>query len=192
MKKTPRVFEISWSANNTPTHSGQFLPGSEWVGAGEGVATVKLDGTACLVEGGQLFARYDAKHGKTPPADFRPAQPDPDPVSGHWPGWVPVTDDPKFKHHREAFSAAGGGLEDGTYELLGPKVQGNPYGLTAHVLERHGARVVQAPDRSLEGLMALVQAIQPAEGIVFHHPDGRMAKVTAEEFGIPWKPKRRG
>ncbi len=68
----------------------EVVPGAEWVIAGEGVATRKWDGTAVLVRDGRLFARYDAKRGKTPPAGWEAAQ-EPDPVTGHWPGWIEAT-----------------------------------------------------------------------------------------------------
>ena len=71
----------------------EVVPGAEWVLAGEGVATRKWDGTACKIADGLLYKRFDAKAGKEPPLDFEPAQPEPDPVSGHWPGWVPVGPD---------------------------------------------------------------------------------------------------
>jgi hypothetical protein len=29
------------------------------------------------------------------------------------------------------------------------------------------------------------------EGIVFHHNDGRMAKIKCRDFGIPWPPQRK-
>lgn len=45
----------------------EVVPGAEWVLAGEGVATRKWDGTSCLVRGGRLYRRYDAKKGRTPP-----------------------------------------------------------------------------------------------------------------------------
>lgn len=191
MKKVPRVFNLEWEGQ-TARHLGGYRPECEWVGAGEGVATIKLDGTACLVEAGQLFARYDAKHGKTPPPDFRPAQPDPDPSTGHWPGWVVVSaENPRYKHHWAAWVAIDGWLDAGTYELCGPHFQSNPYGLERDVFERHGARVIDAPDRTLDGLRRLVESIQPNEGIVFHDPvNHRMAKVCADEFGIRWKSAR--
>lgn len=79
------------------------VEGAEWVLAGEGRPTRKWDGTSCLVRDGILFKRYDAKRGKTPPAGFEPAQPEPDPVSGHWPGWIAVRDDePSDRWHIEA------------------------------------------------------------------------------------------
>ena len=27
------------------------------------------------------------------------------------------------------------------------------------------------------------------EGIVWHHPDGRMVKIKARDFGLPWPPR---
>ena len=118
----------------------EVVPGAEWVLAGEGVATQKIDGTACLVKGGRLYKRYDAKRGKTPPADFEPAQ-DPDPITGHWPGWLPVSDESSDRWHREAWDFMGP-VANGSYELVGPKVQGNPEGVERHMLVLHGAAVL--------------------------------------------------
>ncbi len=102
----------------------------------------KFDGTSCLVKNGELYKRYDAKHGKTPPEGFVPAEEAPDVNTGHWPGWLKVSDAaPEDRWHREAF--AGRNFADGTYELVGPKVQGNKYGKTAHELIRHGSVVVE-------------------------------------------------
>ena len=51
----------------------EVVPGAEWVIAGEGEATQKMDGTCCLVKDGKLFKRYEVKRGRTPPDDFVPA-----------------------------------------------------------------------------------------------------------------------
>jgi hypothetical protein len=64
----------------------EVVPGAEWVlNGGEGVATVKWDGTCCRITDrgshSTIWKRYDAKHGKTPPAGFEPAQA-PDPANG--------------------------------------------------------------------------------------------------------------
>src|SRR6476469_4925617 len=83
----------------------EVVPGTEWVLAGEGVATRKWDGTSCLVRNGELWKRYDAKKGRTPPGGFEPAQ-EPDPVTGHHPGWVPVGDGQDDIYHREAWAGA--------------------------------------------------------------------------------------
>lgn len=160
----------------------EVVPGAEWVQAGEGVATVKWDGTCCMVRDGKLYKRYDAKHGKTPPPDFEPAQ-EVDTVTGHLPGWVPVRDDdPASRWHREAFDSS---LPDGTYELVGPKVQGNPYHLETHKLHPHGADVFSNVPTDFDGLKDYLGHM-PIEGIVWHHPDGRMVKIKRRDFGYSW------
>lgn len=44
----------------------EVTPGAEWVIAGEGVAARKFDGTCCMVKGGKLYRRYEARV-KNPP-----------------------------------------------------------------------------------------------------------------------------
>lgn len=175
----------------------EVVPGAEWVLAGEGVATRKFDGTSCLIRDGILFKRYDAKAGRTPPEGFEPAQPNPDPVSGHWPGWVPILDGPEDSHHRDAwefgyaYTGEEGGmtipLTDGTYELCGPKVQGNPDGFPRHVLVAHGKAELPDAPRDFEGIKSYL-AERNIEGIVWHHPDGRMVKIKKRDF---FKPEKR-
>ena len=163
----------------------ELVPGAEWVAAGEGVATRKWDGTCCLVRDGHLYKRYDAKRGKTPPVGFEPAQ-EPDPVTGHWPGWILVTNAPDNwnapdeRWHREAFK---GDEPNGTYELCGPKVQGNPEGFDTHRLIPHGVERLDDAPRTFEELKAYLTE-RTMEGIVWHHPDGRMVKIKAKDFGI--------
>jgi hypothetical protein len=167
----------------------EVVPGAEWVTEGEGTATRKWNGTCCKVENRVLFKRYDAKHGKTPPPDFIPAQ-DPDPVTGHWPGWVPVGNGPNDRWFLEAITKTtniGTPMvvppPDGTYELVGPKVNGNPEGVNEHALIPHGnVRYLDAP-RDFDGLHKFL-AMHDIEGLVWHHPDGRMVKIKARDFGI--------
>lgn len=161
----------------------ELVPGAEWVQAGEGIATRKIDGTSCLVREGKLYKRYDAKHGKKPPEGFEPAQPEPDPITGHWPGWLAVGDGPEDRWHREALEIPGK-PGDGTYELVGPKVQRNTEKLARHCLMRHGTEVVNAPRTFQELKVWLSEHVM--EGIVWHHPDGRMVKIKAKDFGLKW------
>lgn len=169
----------------------EVVPGAEWVLAGEGIATRKFDGTCCMVRDGKLYKRYDAKQGKTPPPNFEPAQ-DYDEITGHMPGWVPVGDGPEDRWFREAFAVGEfavtndvfvGPIQDGTYELCGPKVQGNPEGFDRHVLVQHGAAICDAAPRDFAGLRAFFDEWD-IEGVVWHHPDGRMVKIKAKDFGI--------
>lgn len=164
--------------------------GADWVAAGQGTATRKFDGTCCMVRGGQLFKRYDAKQGKQPPANFEPAQ-DYDPITGHMPGWLPVGDGPEDKHHRQAWENQKDYIGDGTYELCGPKVQANPeaafvtaeVGEGMHLLIRHGVHLIGDCPRDFAGLRNYLE-VNDIEGIVWHHDDGRMVKIKAKDFGI--------
>lgn len=173
MKKIISLFKRDYEG----THKvfNEVVPGAEWVVNGEGVATQKFDGTCCMVKNGVLYKRYDAKKGKEAPFGFIAAQ-DPDPVTGHWPGWVEVGNGNEDKWHREAFD----NQSDGTYELCGPKVQGNPEGLSKHRLIRHGAIEVFAP-RDYESLKEWFKD-KNIEGIVWHHADGRMVKIKKKDF----------
>ena len=169
----------------------EVVPGAEWVLSGEGVATRKYDGTCCMVKAGKLYKRYDCKKGKKPPEGFEPAQ-DPDPVTGHWPGWIEVSmTRPDDKYHCEALIDSttdygmGSPLPDGTYELCGPKIQGNPDHFLTHVLLRHGRRQFPGgdPPRTFAELKEWFRG-KDIEGIVWHHPDGRMVKIKKKDFGL--------
>src|SRR4029077_11262011 len=120
----------------------EVAPGCEWVLAGEGIATRKWDGTACLVRDGKLYKRMDWDAGKGPaPAVWFHHDDDPNQRSGH--GWYPVGDGPEDWMHRLASLA---GLADGTYELCGPKVGKNPERMEQYALIAHGdMKIINAP-----------------------------------------------
>lgn len=158
-----------------------------WVIRGEGVATEKLDGTniRLTVRSGQLV-RIEKRRN---PTKAQKAQ-------GITNGWYVDThpDDPSDEWIREA--AANTSVSDwwdGEYpcEALGPKIQGNPLGLVSHI----AVRLSDAPtipivgDMSFDHIREWVLNLDsvyspghPAEGIVFHHPDGRMAKIKRKDF----------
>lgn len=204
MKKTPIVFLMDYEKDQiTPN----VRPGCEWVVQGQGVATVKFDGQAALWKEGRLWKRYDRKLTKQaqsrynrgldlgpvrmelfkdPPEGFVPCEAAPDPVSFHWPGWVPVSaDNPADKWFMEALATLVDPQEGQTYELVGPSLALNIYGLERHALWRHGQEVADLPDRSFEAIGAFL-AQHNIEGLVFHHPDGRMAKIRRKDFKLFW------
>jgi hypothetical protein len=163
----------------------EIVPGAEWVLAGAGVATRKWDGACCRIKDGILWKRYE---GKRPPIDFEAAQ-EPDPITGHSAGWVRCKiDEPAdrwfweaFALHCEEFSHKS---KDGSYELVGPRINGNPDKIDTHVLIRHGADRIHTPlELTFEGIKAFLSTAG-VEGIVWHHPDGRMVKIKAKDFGI--------
>lgn len=176
MKKIISLFQRNYDGDRLVRD--EVVPGAEWVLSGEGVPTRKFDGTCCMVKAGILYKRYDCKEGTSPPLGFMPAQ-DPDPVTKHWPGWLPVGSGPQDQYHREAFH---GDEAEGTYELCGPKVQGNPEKFETHVLIAHGKDILIAP-RTFETLKSFL-SVNDIEGIVWHHEDGRMVKIKKKDFGI--------
>ncbi len=178
MKKIPTIFVRDMSkqpALVTP----EWKAGCEWVRDGEGVPTIKNDGTCCLIRDGKLFKRRELKPGQSAPADFEQA--DFDDETGKTVGWVPVTESTEDQWHREAFHSQ----PSGTYELMGPKVQGNKGGFPAHVLVRHGNESIRGNPRTFEDIHDYLQD-QHMEGLVWHHPDGRMAKIKRRDFGFKW------
>lgn len=184
MKKIPGIFprNVRKGGNyNTATVS----PGVDWVFRGEGIATQKFDGTACAIIGGALYKRYDYKKSSQKlPTGAIPCQESADTKTGHWPHWIPVNHgSPEDWIHTEAWNLNGDTLEDGTYELCGPKVNGNPENLEDHRLIKHGSVVLTDVPLKLEQLRKYLKNAD-IEGIVFHHPDGRMAKITKVGFGM--------
>ena len=178
MKKIKTVFKIDRNV-----HLATDEIQEDWVMRGEGIATVKIDGTSTRIDAGKLYKRFDAKHGKNPPEGFIPAEEAPDVNTGHWPGWVLVDSaKPENKWHIEAFE--GNDFEDGTYELIGPKIQGNKYNLTKHELVKHGSIIVEV-GRTKEEMIKWLED-NHHEGLVFHHEDERMAKLRRKDFGIKW------
>jgi len=183
MKKMTTLFKKD--PNDLGLVINEVNPENEWVFKDEGViATRKWDGAACAIINGQLYKRYDAKAGKTPPPFAIPCQ-EPDLITGHWPHWVLCDyDNPADKYFLEAWSYSGF-TEEGTYEAIGPKFQGNPEKLDHNTLVRHGANDLDLTI-SIYGFEDFRKYLSHVniEGIVFHHPDGRMCKLRKSDFGI--------
>lgn len=208
MKKIKTVFKIDRETNTATT---EVTPGAEWVLRGEGVATLKVDGSSCMVQDGELYKRYDRKLQSKYMKQLRankegfivtedmfnklpenaiPCQPHPDPVTYHHPHWVKIdSNKPEDSFHIEAlesFKASGEKLEDGTYELIGAKVNNNPYGLHDHRLVKHGVELLNVPDRSYEGIKEFLNNLN-GEGIVFYSPEGEMFKIRRKDMpDMPW------
>lgn len=156
--------------------------GTEWVRDGEGIATRKYDGTSCLVLAGKLYKRRELRPGDITPPDFESLGTDEN--TGKTVGWVPVGDGPEDRWHREAFALKT--WPEGTYELLGPKIQGNKDRQDVHTFQAHGlAQVYENAPREFDALRTWLTE-NLIEGLVWHHPDGRMAKIKRRDFGLKW------
>lgn len=183
VKKIPTIF-VRDMTKQPALVTPEWHPDCLWVRDGEGAATLKHDGTCCLVRHATLYRRRELRPGDVAPANFESTGTDD--VTGKTVGWVPVGDSSEDKWHREAWGDTGTTLPDGTYELMGPKVQGNKGGFQKHVLVAHGAQLFEhTPPRDFDGLRVWLDQ-HTVEGIVWHHEDGRMAKIKRRDFGFKW------
>jgi hypothetical protein len=187
MKKIPTV--LVRDPDDRAHVVDEVTPGCEWVLAGEGVPTRKYDGTCMMLDAdGKWWARREVKAGKAAPANFVPE--DHDEVTGKTQGWEPVEQSSFAKFHTEALEVLIIPLETpvGTYELIGPKINGNPEGSEQHYLVAHDQADVVFPDHGLSRSINQIKAqaeqmgLFGYEGIVWHHPDGRMAKLKARDI----------
>ena len=187
MKKIASLFVRNYEGDRKVIDA--IVPGSEWVAQGEGVATRKWDGVAVMVRDGSVFKRFDAKAGRTPPVGFEPLQEAPDVNTGHWPGWVPTKlPDDRWLLEGIAWGVKNGfpdGVPNWTYEVCGPRIGtrhgANPEGLDEHILVTHGNDVLDDFPRTYAEIKAYLQA-RTIEGVVWHHPDGRMVKIKKNDF----------
>lgn len=194
MKKIPTIYRRD--PNNMARVTDERNPDCGWVFAGEGTPTRKYDGTCVMYDGDQWWARREVKPGKTPPPGWRLVETDPS--TGKSMGWEPITEQWQFwKPFREALAP----LEEfgwfsrlpmpaGTFELIGPKINGNPERLERHRIKRHIVAELVAlldedgndvPNPDPRSLIELCRE-WGWEGIVWHHPDGRMAKLKVRDY----------
>ena len=194
MKKMKTLFKRTFEGHNVANTLNEVTEGCEWVIAGEGIATRKIDGTCCLIQDSKVYARFDYKTGRKLPEGAIPCQDKADEITGHFPHWVEVKDQPQYKWHKEAFENAiknGELFENGTYELIGVHFQGNP----EHVekgdkLVRHGSIVLDNVPRTFEGIKEYLRS-NKMEGIVFHRENGDMCKIKRTDFNFEWNGKNK-
>lgn len=191
VQKIPTVFVRNEQDRRYVTNA--INPGCEWVAEGFGTATRKYDGTCVMLnENGAWWARREVKPGKQSPDHFMPVSFDE--ATGKTVDWEPIEQSAFAKYHAEAVENIESIGEDerhvpwapGTFELIGPKVNGNPEKRAEHQLVRHlMAEPLAFTDRSFTELRRILLFLHEKfgyEGVVFHHEDGRMAKLKARDF----------
>lgn len=185
MNKIPTVFRRD--PENMKRVLPEVTPGCEWVLAGEGTPTRKYDGTCCMFDGERWWARREVKPGKAAPNDWQEV--DSDEATGKRIGWELVERSGFAKWHAMVLADWPDAYWSvGTYELCGPKVQGNPERFERHVLRLHEAAdalTIRPEELTFDGLRTVVVRLRDLsliEGIVWHHPDGRMAKLKGRDF----------
>ena len=184
MEKIPTIFD----RGDDFRVIDRIRAGCEWVFAGEGIPTEKLDGmnVRLTIRSGQLV-RVEKRRN---PSKIQKK-------AGIKDGWY-VDADEFGQEDKWLFEAARktdvSRWPDGEHscEALGPKIQGNPLGLTEHLCVPFNLEIPAYDEipRSFQGLKSALKELeskyspkQLAEGIVFHHPDGRRAKIKRKDFG---------
>jgi len=173
----------------------EVTPGCEWVLTGEGVARRKWDGTCVMLDaGGRWWNRREIRAGKSVPGDAIDLGEDP--ATGKHMVYVPNTPAGFQRFLNGAIESHQGDLRPGTYELCGPKIDTragrNPEGLSSYILVRHDEAepTIIGPSPSYAGPLdvAMISAAVKGlgaigwEGVVWHHPDGRMAKLKVRDL----------
>lgn len=180
-------------------------PDCAWVFNGEGIATEKLDGTnvRLTVRSGTVV-RVEKRRNPTKEQKalgiVEPWYVDAD-AKDSGDKWIfeAVSGTDTLLSVREDEHGQKDWWPDGEHccEALGPNIQGNPLGLTKHEcvpFDIPGVIPVYeiTPDGSdpydgIKGALANLDSLYSpghlAEGIVFHHPDGRRAKIKRKDFG---------
>lgn len=218
MKKIPTLFKRVFSPDHkTKTILPEVTPGCEAVLEGRCIPTVKWDGACCAIIDGEIYKRYDAKIGKggkqkQPPEGAIPCQPEPDPITGHWPHWVKCDPaNPADKYFFVALENFKNRIEEDyffrvycrdniirTFEAIGPHWQSNPYHLDKDTLVRHGDDCLTSelglmydwtPTQVFESCQTYLREHE-IEGIVFWLNDKPLCKIKRSDFGFPWPPKK--
>ena len=181
MQKIPTIFVRDGNFKVGPA----WHPDCTWVRDGEGAATEKLHGTnvrLTLRSGHCVRVEKRRNPSKANKADG---------ITDPW--YVDTNLDDKWI--LDAVLCTDTELwPDGEHccEALGPKIQGNALGLERHVcvpFDLWAPHYELWADRSFTTLRDLVTTLPSlyspghvAEGIVFHHPDGRRAKIKGKDF----------
>jgi hypothetical protein len=164
---------------------------SAWVFSEPARATVKRDGTGVVVTAdGEILVRRSVKKGKRVPEGFRLAEVDA--FTGHMFGVEPVAQSGFKAMMEEALLNTVAPLEQGTFELCGPKINGNPEGFDKHVLIRHGAEVLPCipdmrtvvPGDAFGLLKELFEDLktQGVEGVVWWGTNDKRVKLRVKDF----------
>ena len=190
MRKIPTLFKRIYKDHQVAETLPEVTEGMEWVLEGEGIATVKYDGACCAIIDGELYKRYDAKHGKKPPEGAIPCQPEPDPVTTHWPHWVKCREDePSDKWFLKALEHPSFVFNKKnkpycTDEAIGEHFNGTPYHMEMDMLVPHGEDVIEV-ERTFEGIKNYL-CDNPLEGIVFWKDGEPRCKIKRTDFGFTW------
>jgi len=148
-------------------------------------AVLKNSDSIVSLEGLQVVGKFLNEYFKPLPEGAIECQ-EPDLITGHHPHWLKCDRaNSEDKYFFEGFDLLQDKV-DGTYELCGDKINGNPERISGHQLIKHGSEIVHLTSLDFDYLKEfLSDAKNDIEGIVFHHrSDGRMCKIRKRDFEI--------
>lgn len=185
MKKIPSLYvrDINDMAHVLP----EVNPVASWVidDAARVQATVKYDGTCMLLDSyGMWWSRRQVRPDRAVPENYVPVEHDP--ATGKTRGWIPAEQSQYRDFHAEALELHGY-QRPGTFELVGPRIGKNPHRLSRHRLLSHGCTPMEGIPTDFHALAEYLHIHQWTwggylEGVVWHHEDGRMAKIKTKDF----------
>lgn len=177
MIKIPTIFKRDYS--HTYRVLNEPNPECAWVFENQSEVYRKWQGMAAMLLDGEYYKRVVIKPNQVTPTDFILCTLDK--RSGKQFGWLPVNFElPQDQYYVEAFDSA---LPEGTYELIGPKIHGNPENIDQHVLVSHTVWKIYLLRVTYKDIKTFL-SLHTYEGLVFHHSDGRMAKIKKKDFGM--------
>lgn len=193
MKKIPMLFKINWDNGTSTVDFEAFNDiARERLEGTDAIATRKIDGTAMMLDDeGNWWARRIVKPGKKIPAGFLEVAFDEN--TGKHVGWIPAEDSSFAKFWRKALSNADEEFKPGTFELIGPKINGNPEGVDFDMLVAHGTTKIEDfpeveeifasddPRTLLEPIFARFRD-EGIEGVVWWVEGTPVVKLRAKDF----------
>ena len=148
MKKMPIIFDMTFNEDgdrevlHTIRKEIRDLVNKILTDGGRIIPTFKRDGTAVFCDAnGEWFTRRAVRPGKEAPEGFIPLETDPN--TGTTFGWEPKDSSPMKKFLDRAINRFVDDNDiapprDTTFELIGPKINGNPERVDAEELRIHG------------------------------------------------------
>ena len=172
-----------------------FANGMNWVVNGDGIATILYDGRPAFIEAQRVFRRFDLKKGDPQPSGFKlfmvSAAEHSRYLDGSYDvkrGWLrvlfgsePMEQDIPYLEAHAAWTKGQTGMNDGLYECIETP---DGFRFVSHTGDES---ILDGVKRTFEGMFDFLRECKPPiKGIVFHHPDGRMAKIRRKDFGLKW------
>jgi hypothetical protein len=103
----------------------------------------------------------------------------------------PVTNNDKWEKYALERSK---NPENGTYEIIGSKFMGNPYGLKDKAyLSPHGTVIFEIPDelKTFDGIKRILETLNIEGFVLYNTKTGEVRKIVCDGFGMEFPDKKK-